>query len=119
MKPVDGSGPLTQALRAHAVLDALVEHDLHADADAEHRTTTRKPTIDDHVATHGADALHARREGTHTGDDQRRRLQRHVEVAGDRDVGPHLLEGTLRRAQVAGAVVEDGDVESSHGINWP
>ena len=44
---LDDAGPLAAALGVVAVLDAAVEQDLHADADAEHRAAAGEPAADD------------------------------------------------------------------------
>ena len=47
LEPLDGARPLVAALGLDAVLDAALEQDLHADADAQHRTAaaSRRPMI--------------------------------------------------------------------------
>ena len=50
-----------------------------------------------------------RGEGPDPRDDQAVGVDRGGRVGGDGDLGTDALEGTLGRAQVAGAVVEDGD----------
>ena len=70
---VDHARPLPQALGADAVLDAALEHDLHAHADAEHRATAGEAAVDDLVAADRAQPVHARR--------RRRRRRDHEAVA--------------------------------------
>ena len=62
LEPVDRAGPLVAALGVDAVLDAPLEQDLHADADAEHRAAAGEPAADDLVAADAAQPCHARGE---------------------------------------------------------
>ncbi len=106
VEPLDDTAPLPQALGPVAVLDARVEHDLHAHADAEDRAVPGEPAVDDLVAADGAQAGHARGEGSHTGYDQAGGLARGAPVRRELDVGADPLEGPDRGPDVAESVVE-------------
>ena len=73
---LDDAGPLAAALGVVAVLDAAVEEDLHADADAEHRPPAGQPAVDDPRAVDGAQPGHAGGEGAHARDDEAVGVQR-------------------------------------------
>ena len=109
LQPLDDPGPLVAALGLDAVLDAAGEQDLHAHADAEHRPAAGQPTADDLVAADRAEALHARGEGAHAGDDEAVRVLRGRPVGGQGHGRAGTLEGAHGGAEVPRAVVEDGD----------
>ncbi len=114
VQPVDEPGPLPQALGALAVLDAGVEHHLHADADAQHRTTAGEPTLDDLLAADRAQAGHHRGEGADPGHDEAVGADRGVLVGGELDVRAHARQRAHGRPDVAEAVVEHDDAGSRH-----
>ena len=109
-EPLDHAGPLAQALGRPPCSTPRVEHDLHADADAEHRTAAGEPPADHLVAAHGAQAGHAGGEGADAGHDQAvGRLGRGA-VGGQLDLGADALERADGGAHVAEAVVEHDHV---------
>ena len=61
LEPLDGAGPLAAPLGGDAVLHPGLEEDLHAHADAEHRTAAREPAADHLVTAHRAQARACRR----------------------------------------------------------
>ena len=63
VEPVDDAGPLRESRGRGAVLLALLEHHLEADADPEDGAAAREASLDDLVAAHGPQALHDRGEG--------------------------------------------------------
>ena len=67
---LDDAGPLAAALGVVAVLDAALEEDLHAHADAEHRAAAGQPAADDPGPVDGAQPGHAGGEGADAGDDE-------------------------------------------------
>ena len=113
LQPLDDARPLAAALGLDAVLDAALEQDLHADADAEHRPAAGQPTADHPLAADRAQPGHAGRERADPGHHQAVGLQGEAEVGGERHVGAGALEGAHGGAQVARPVVEDDDVGGS------
>ena len=110
LQALDDAGPLAASLGAHAVLDALGEQDLHADADAQHRTSGDQATLDDAHAVdrHGDPACTPRTHRRPARADRRprpHRARRSVSV----DLGTSALDGAHGRAEVARAVVEHRD----------
>ena len=90
-----------------AVLDAALEEDLHADADAEHRPPAGEPLADDPVPLHVQQPRHAGGVGTDTGHDQAVGFDGRMRVGGDLDIGPGARHSAFGGAEVAGTVVED------------
>src|SRR5690606_10187930 len=109
LEPVDESGPLPEPVGERAVLVALLEHDLHADADAEHGPPAGEAAAHDLVAAHAAQPGHDGRERPHAGHDEAVRVLRAGAVGGQLDVGPHALQRANGGADVAEPVVEDDD----------
>ena len=110
LEPGDQPRPLVAPVGLDAVLDASGEEDLHADADAEHRTPAGEPPADDPLALDRTQPGHARGVRPDTGHDEAVRRERGVEVAGQGDRGAGALDGAHDGAEVARAVVEDDDV---------
>src|SRR5699024_9318428 len=103
------SRPAPATIARDAVFDPVREQNLHADADAEHRTTVSEAAFDDLVATDRSQPLHARTERTDPGNDQAVGVQRHIEVTGQRDIDADTLERPYRRSHIARPVVEHHD----------
>ncbi|GHH51160.1 hypothetical protein GCM10017774_61350 [Lentzea cavernae] len=99
------------------MLDAAFEEDLHAHADAEHRTATGEARTDDPGAAHRVEALHARRVRTDTGHDEAVRLAGDLRVRRHLDMGADTLKRALGGAQVAGAIVKYDDTCHAHQIS--
>src|SRR5690606_2962206 len=116
VEPLDGAGPLGAAAGLGAVLDAAGEQDLHADADAQHRPAAGQPPADDLLAAYALETGHARGERADARHHQAVALGRGLEVGRDGHAGARPGERPLRRAQVAGAVVEHDDVLAHHHI---
>ena len=83
-QPVDNPRPLAEARRAHTVLVACLEHDLHPDADPEHGPAPGQTTVDHLVTAHPAQARHARREGSDARNHEPVGTEGGVEVGGQR-----------------------------------
>jgi hypothetical protein len=79
----------------------MLKQHLHTHTDAEHRATPGKSSPYQHVSAYATDALHARLEGTHPGDDQTIGSHRCIEVSCDGDLCACALQRTLGRANVA------------------
>ena len=62
--------PFAEALGLDAVLNAALEHHLHADADAQDRASAGEAPAHDLVSARGAQALHDGRKGTNTRHDE-------------------------------------------------
>ena len=67
--------PLGEALGLDAMLDTLVEHDLHPYADTEHGAPARKSSPHDLARTDGLQSLHAGGEGANSWDHQAHQLR--------------------------------------------
>jgi hypothetical protein len=80
------------------------------DADAQHRPAAGQPRPITRGPSTALEALHARGEGAHPGDDETVGLQGGVRVAGHRDVGTDPGQRAFGRAEVARAVVQDDDL---------
>jgi hypothetical protein len=104
----------THAVDDGAVLVAVREQDLVADADAQDRTVLLHATPDDAVAAHAEQALHAGRERADTGHDEAVRLGRDVGIGGEYDLGARLGERPRGRVQVPRPVVEDRHAGTRH-----
>ena len=87
LERLDDAGPLAAALGVVPVLDAALEQDLHADADAQHRAAAGQPAADDPRPVDGAQPGHAGGEGADAGDDEAVGVERGLRVGGDGDVG--------------------------------
>ena len=85
-----------------------VEH-LHADADAEERALGLDRLQGDLVEPGRAQRFHAATEVADAGQHDARRLADEAGIGGESGIGADLLERLLGRAEVADAVVEDGD----------
>ena len=97
------------------MLRAVLEQDLHADTDAEHRAPTGQPSPDDLVTVDRAETLHARGERPDPGDDQAVGVHCRLSVGRQGHLGAGPLQGANGRPEVAGAVVEDGDLGRGSG----
>ncbi len=106
LETLDRARPLPAAVRLDAELDAALEQDLHADADAQDRASARESLADDPVTADRQQSLHARRERSDAGNHQSVGSERHLRVGGHLDLGAGASEGALRRVEISGAVVE-------------
>ncbi len=102
------TGEQAQALMA-AVLFALLEQHLHADADAQERRAPGRG-----LAQHGhevalPDLVHGRAEGAVAGQDQRLRLAQLLGISGEQGGRARVPKALGDAAQVAEAVVDDRD----------
>ena len=118
LQPLDDARPLVAARGLDAVLDAALEEDLHADADAEHRSAAGQPPADHLVTADRPQAGHARGERADAGHDEPVGLLRRRAVGGQRHLGAGPLEGAHGRAEVARPVVED-DARSARRLGQP
>ncbi len=114
LDPVDRAGPLPQAGHVDVALDAAVEHDLHADADAQHRAAARQTTVDDAVAAGRTQRGHHGGERPDPGDEEAVGLVRPLRVARQLDIGAGQLERLDGGVDVAAPVVEDDDGGPRH-----
>jgi hypothetical protein len=93
----------------YSVLLAGVEENLHADADAEQRTS-RAEKVGDHLSrADSIDPSHAGRVGPDAGDDESVGVADRVRIRGDVDAGTDSLQCALGRAKVPRPVIEDDD----------
>ena len=106
-KSLHRAGPLAETRGLHAVLHTGVEEHLHAHADPQHRQPTREPSPDEVGCFDGGQPRHAGGERTHPGDHETICRHDRVGISGDLDRRPGPLEGALRGAEIAGAVVKD------------
>src|SRR5262249_13843936 len=88
---------------------ALVEEDLHPDTDAEERPPRSRRLAHGLDQPRGREVLHAGAEGALPRQHARRCGGDALGVAGDLGRLAEALEGLLRAAQVADAVVDDGE----------
>src|SRR5665213_1164418 len=97
--------------------EAARRHQLHADTDAEERLAAANHLLFqrlDHTGQRREAALTIG-EGADAGQDDARRRAHRLGIAGDRDVGieaglaRRALQRLRRRAQIAGAVIDDGN----------
>ena len=91
------------------VLLRLVVEQLHADADAEERHVARRRLRGDRREAGALERLHAPAERADAGQHDTGRVADDRLVRGEPRVGADAFERLLRRAEVADAVVEDGD----------
>lgn len=97
------------------MLRAPVEHHLQPYANAQHRPRAGKPLTDDARPVYRPQPPHAGVEGAHPGHEEAVGLDGLLRVAGDGDLGADVFEGALRRAQVTGPVIEQGNVGAGSG----
>ena len=113
---LDDAGPLTAAVGVAAVLDAALEQDLHADADAQHGAAAGEAPADDLRSVDGTEPLHAGGESTHPRNDEAVGVQGGLRVRRHGHVGADAGERPLGRPQVARPVVEDDHLlHAAHG----
>ena len=89
------------------MLIALVEHDLHTDADAKHRAPTRESATHYLARPELVEPSHASRERTNSRDNEPARIARSGTVRCHRDIRTSSNECPLDRAQIPAAVVEN------------
>ena len=106
LQQLDGARPLVEASRLLAVLDAALEHDLHAHADAQHRAPAREAPADDLVAAAPRAGPPSRGEGAHARHHEAVGVLGRRAVGGQGDIRAHVLKRAHRRAHIAKAVVE-------------
>lgn len=111
---LDDAGPLAEALALDPMLDPSIEEDLHADADAKHWPPAGEPAINNRIAPHLPDPIHAGPECPNSGQDQGACSHGLIEIAGERDRRAYLLECSLGRSQIARSVVKDRDIARGH-----
>ena len=84
---VDDARPLPETLGVDAALDAALEEDLHADADAEHRPSAGEAAFDELVAAAGSQRLHDGTERADAGDDEPVGVEHERPVGGQSRIG--------------------------------
>jgi len=109
LQRLDPAAQHAQTSSLLAVLDARIEENLHAYADAQHRAASTRSLDDRRAAVHRDKPGHARREGTDAGYDQTVGVSRRLGIRRHRDIGPDALERALRGAEIARPVVEHHD----------
>src|SRR5690606_7210282 len=116
VESADSAGPLAEAVGVVAAFVAVLEQDLHADADAEHVPPAGEAAVDDFGAVHGGELLHDGGEGADPGDDEAVCFFGGAPVGGDGDGGAGVLEGAGGGVGVSAAVVEyDDGGAGAHG----
>src|SRR5690606_27555177 len=93
---------------------------LHADADAEHRTSAGEASADHLATAHPLEPGHDRRERADSRDEQPVRLDGLVDVGAESHVRADPLESADGRADVAESIVEDDDAGlAGHPLRLP
>ena len=92
----------------HAHFVAFAEHELHADADAQEGDAALDGLVDGGRQVALVQASHSRAKRADAGQNQLLGPPHHFRVFGQDDGSPDLFKRFLRRANVAGAVVDHG-----------
>src|SRR5690606_12997014 len=110
---------LSEAVGLHTPFDAPIEHDLHADADAEHLAAAREAALDEFGAARAAERLHDGREGSDARYEQSVGVHDAFAIGTQLDACAGTLERLDGRVHVAGAVVEYDDGRAGHAQSAP
>src|SRR5690606_22140533 len=105
----DRARPLPQTLAVLPALDAPLEHDLHADADAQHGAAAGEAAIDDLISAVRDQCVPHCCEGADAGDEEPVGLEGLVAVSGQLDIGAGRYESLDGGVDVARLVVEHRD----------
>ncbi len=92
-----------------AVLLALLEEDLHADADAQERLPGRGGLLEHPHEAAAPDLVHRRAEGAVPGQDEGVGGAQHRRVSAQHGLGPRVAKSLGHAPEVADPVVDDGD----------
>src|SRR5262245_23761859 len=99
--------------QAEAALLALLEEELHADADPEHGPVSRDPAAQRGVQAEAFEPTDGGRDVTHTRDDGQIGSDDTRRVARDQDVSARTLEGRSHAAHVPRAVVRQNHLHAT------